>query len=233
MTSRAQTARKSAENLTEKIAPYAASARESAAHAAEHARTLAAPKIEHAKEWTAPRVDTVKEKVGDDLVPKVAAAVTAALAAAEPVREEAKTRGTAALAALRGELEPPKPKRKRGVVRKFFLLAALGGAAAAAWKAWQAKSAGPSEWSSTSYSSGTPATSGLTTVEPTTPPAAASASAEAYAGAGTPHPTTDDVAAASPDEALADAAASEEVVAAPGESDVPSEPGTGEREDLR
>ena len=109
-------------------------ARESAMKYAESTRDWAAPKVEAAKDWAGPRVEPVAARVKDDVLPKVAAAVAAALAASEPAREEAKTRGTAAIAALRGEVEAPKPKKHR--LRKLFLLAGVVGAAVAGWKAW-------------------------------------------------------------------------------------------------
>ena len=91
----------------------------------------------------------------------VAGAVTAALAATEPVRTEAATRGSAALAALKGEVEAPKPKKHR--IRKLFVLATVLGAAYAGWKAWasQQQSSDPvSPWTSDS-----PTTS-MSTVSP-------------------------------------------------------------------
>ena len=101
---------------------------------AESTRDWAAPKVEAAREWAAPHVEAGATRVKDDVLPRVAGAVTAALAASEPAREEAKTRGSAALAALKGEIEAPKPKKHR--LRKLFLLAGVVGAAVAGWKAW-------------------------------------------------------------------------------------------------
>jgi Family of unknown function (DUF5324) len=243
VTSRAETARKQAENLTEKLAPYAATARESATHAAEEAREWAGPKLEHAREWSTPRIEHVRERVDHDLVPKVAGAVATALAAAEPVREEAKTRGAAALAALKGELEPPRPRRRRHPLRKLLLFTALGAALAAAWKAWQSKSAGTeSTWSggATSTPADTaPTATGPSLAEPipaptTAPTTGATTGATATAGGvvGT-HPSADDTAAASPDEALADEAAAQEASAVPGETDVPTVPSAAEDDERR
>jgi Family of unknown function (DUF5324) len=97
----------------------------------------AGPKVEATKDWAAPRMEPAMTKVKEDVLPRVAEAVAAALTASEPAREEAKLRGTAALAALRGELDPPPTKRRRRA-KRFFVFVAISGAAAAAWKAWSA-----------------------------------------------------------------------------------------------
>ena len=141
----------------------------------------AAPKVETAKDWAAPKVESGVDKVKSDVLPVVAGAVTAALAASEPVRNEAASRGSAAIAALKGEIEAPKPKRHR--IRKLFLLVTVIGAAYAGWKAWasQQQSNDPvSPWTSDS-------TTSMSTVSPV-------------------RPATDDPGGAGPDEALADAA---------------------------
>jgi hypothetical protein len=142
----------------------------------EAAREWAAPQVEAAKEWAAPRVEPAVAKVKEDVLPKVAGAVAAALAASEPVREEAGKRGTAAVAALRGELEPPKKTHK---LRNLFLLVTVIGAAVAGWRAWTKSSEGEPE----------PWVAAAPAPTPVTTPLA-----------------TDDPAGASPDEALADAA---------------------------
>jgi hypothetical protein len=199
-----------------------ADARETATRAAETTREWAAPKVEAAREWATPRVEPAVTKVKDDVLPKVAGAVAAAVAASEPAREEARTRGTAAVAALRGELElePPKPKKHR--LRKLFLLTSIAGAAWAGYKAWVAKSGNqPEPWatpiSSVPGSSGSSTTGTSTATSPAaTTGSATSSSFESSADDGSPSGTgsgspvagvvTDDAAGASPDEALADAA---------------------------
>lgn len=181
--------RSKARAANKKAAPVAADARDTAARYAGQTRDWAAPRVEAAKDWAAPRVEPAVEKVQKDVLPAVAGAVTAALAASEPARHEAASRGSAALAALKGEVQAPKPKKHR--VRKLFLLATVLGAAYAGWKAWAAKSSSdPAQaWSSSSSSYGAGSSgSGVTSVT--------SAS----------RPATDDTAGAGPDEALADAA---------------------------
>jgi len=126
------------------------------------------------------------------VLPAVASAVVSALAASEPARNEAATRGTAALAALKGEVGPPRRSKHR--IRKLFLLTAVLGGAYAGWKAWVARNMDP--------------------VDAWTTAPAPSARPQAPVGSVTPVSaggiTTDDPAGASPDEALADAAAEED-----------------------
>ena len=180
-----------------KVAPLAADARDTAARYASTTRDWAAPKATAAKEWAAPRVEPAVDKVKEDVLPAVAGAVTAALAATEPVRSEAATRGSAALAALKGEVAPPKPKKHR--VRKLFVLASVLGAAYAGWKAWAAstKDSDPvSPWTSPTSSAGTSPYAGST----------AGAGSSVTPVAPVDRPTTDDPGGAGPDEALADAA---------------------------
>jgi hypothetical protein len=194
--------------LADRLGPAAAEARDTAARYAGTTLEWASPRVDAARDWAEPRVGAGVTKVRDDVLPTVAEtvaeAVTAAIVASEPVIEEAKTRGTAAVAALRGELEPP--KRKRGKLRKLFFLAALVGAAVVGWKILMSRSQSDelSPWA-------TPAP------EPGPGPAWAST-------------TTDDAAGAGPDEALADAA--EELAAAePGAATSPQE--TTETVDLQ
>ena len=193
-----------------KVAPLAATTKEWAAPKAHAAKGWAAPKAEVAKEWAAPKVEPAVEKVREDVIPAVAGAVTAALAAAEPVRQEAASRGSAALAALKGELEPPKPKKHR--LRKLFLLATVLGAAYAGWKAWSSSQARDTDpvgaWRAPGSTYGGGAASASSSTSSVTPVAPVD------------RPTTDDPAGAGPDEALADdadeAAAADDATTTPG-----------------
>lgn len=149
--------RKQARRANKKVAPVASDARESVVRAAGSSYDWAAPKVEATKEWATPHVETAKEwaaphvetaaiKVKSDVLPRVAEAVTAAIVASEPAREEAKIRGTAAIAALRGELDPP-PSRRRRRTKRFFMFLTLTGAAIAGWKVWSAsRSERPDPW---------------------------------------------------------------------------------------
>gem|GEM_PF-2275752 len=178
---------------------YADATKDWAAPKVETAKEWAAPKVEKSKDWAAPKVETGVDKVKTDVLPAVAGAVTAALAATEPVRTEAASRGTAALAALKGDVEAPKPKKHR--IRKLFILATVLGAAYAGWKAWaaQQQSSDPvSPWTSDS-------TTAMSTVSPV-------------------RPATDDPGGAGPDEALADAV--DEATAVEDDSPAATEPVT-------
>ena len=182
------------------VSPVAADARDATVRYADATRDWAAPKVETAVDWAAPKVGTARDwagpkvepavdKVKSDVLPVIAGAVATALAATEPARGEAANRGSAALAALKGEIDPPKTKKHR--VRKLFLLASVLGAAYAGWKAYLARSNDPVDaWT-------TPPT-------PAAPAAAPVGNVTAVSSTATT-PTTDDPAGASPDEALADA----------------------------
>jgi hypothetical protein len=157
LTTLRKNSRKQARRANKKVAPVASDARDSVVRAAgssydwaapkveatmdwaapkvEATREWAAPHVEATKDWAAPHVETAATKVKDDVLPKVAEVMAAALAASEPAREEAKIRGTAAIAALRGELDPP-PSRRRRRTKRFFLLITAAGAAFAGWKVW-------------------------------------------------------------------------------------------------
>ncbi|MDJ0340237.1 DUF5324 family protein [Streptomyces sp. H10-C2] len=159
----------SMQHAAEVVAPYAVTAKDSAAHYADEAR-----------HWLTPRVATAAQKAHSALPPKVAAAVdTAAVktaltarqatdyaaprvgqavvvtrAAAGPARDEALARGAAALAALQGrvsiaEIDKLNRKYERRcragkAVKRFAVLALIGGAGFAAWK-WWAKQTNP-DW---------------------------------------------------------------------------------------
>ena len=110
----------------ENLAPRIESAKESLAPRLETAREAAGQALADAGEWAAPRLDQAKEQattvVRERVKPKVAKAIAEAAAASAPVRKEAKNRTDATLAALRGEISPP--KRKRRWHRVSFLLGA-------------------------------------------------------------------------------------------------------------
>jgi Family of unknown function (DUF5324) len=198
-------ARKKALRANKKVAPVALDARDNVVRAAGSTYDWAAPKVEATMEWAVPKVGATKDwaapKVGatkdwaapkvepavellkEDVLPRVAGAVAAALAASEPAREEAKSRGTAAVAALRGELAPPPSPRRRRTKRFFLLLTVLGGAYAG-WRAWngQSVSTEPEPWAS---STGPSYGSSLPTITP---------------------PTTDDATGSNPEDGLDDVA---------------------------
>ena len=172
----------------------------------EGTKEWATPKAVAAKEWAAPRVEPAVTKVREEVVPVVAGAVTGALAASEPVRQEAGRRGKAAVAALKGELDAPKPKKHR--LRKLMLVVSVLGAAYAGWKAFF-KSSDDSD----PTSPWTTPSSGMSTSPSTGTAGTSFGNGSGADGAGGPvlasdtKPETQDVGGASPDEALADEAA--------------------------
>ena len=195
-----KTARRANKRTSAAVSPVAADARDAAVRYADATRDWAAPKVETAVDWAAPKVGTARDwaapkvepavdKVKSDLLPAVAGAVATALAASEPARSEAANRGSAALAALKGEVAAPKKRKHR--VRKLFLLATVLGAAYAGWKAWLARSNDPVDAWTTPVVPAPAPVGNVTAVSSTL--------------------VTDDPAGASPDEALADAAEEDKV----------------------
>ena len=191
------------------------------------ARTWAEPRVEQARVWAEPRLELAVDKARTEVLPKVAAATSAGVAAAGPVLDEAVSRGNAALAALRGEVAPP-AARRRG--RKVLGLGTLAGAAAAAWWAWAGRTGDEDRWSTdaSTYRSADAGPSGSVYGGSNTPSSTGAAGTMTTGAAGTmttgaagtmttgapdasqgdplaPVVPGSDDAAASPDEALSDA----------------------------
>jgi hypothetical protein len=141
----------------EKVSPYAEKAVERGAHLAHTAVEKASPVIDDALSKVGPATEhaaeKARERLNDDLLPKVTAALVALAAAAEPVVEETSRRGKATKAALRGELEVPKKSHK---LRNLVLFLGFGALAAAAVKklltppepAWQSTPTSGRDYSS-------------------------------------------------------------------------------------
>ncbi|MFJ6696635.1 DUF5324 family protein [Streptomyces sp. NPDC091272] len=178
------TAKDSVRHAAEVVAPYAGTAKDTAVHYAHEARTRLAPRVSHATQQAAEqaraqygahlapaieqarthvpaRVDEAAHRAAvmtrkaakqaaDYTVPRVEHAV----AAAQPVRDEAAARSTAALAALRGQVSPKEVQklvrkherraRSGRLAKRLAVLGVLAGGAFAAWKWWD-KQANP-DW---------------------------------------------------------------------------------------
>jgi hypothetical protein len=141
----------------EKVSPYAEKAVERGAHLAHQAVEKAGPVLDDALAKVGPATEhaaeRARERLNDDLLPKVTAALATLAAAAEPVVEETARRGRATKAALKGEVDVPKKSHK---VRKAVLFLGLGALAAAAVKklltppepAWQSTPTSGRDYSS-------------------------------------------------------------------------------------
>ncbi|WP_431043294.1 DUF5324 family protein [Streptomyces sp. P1-3] len=120
----------------------------------EHARCALPPRVDAAATRAATRTRKAARHAADYTAPRIEHAVTATRAAAQPAREEAMARGTAALAALRGQVSAgeiamiarhrARRARTRRVFKRFTAGGLLAGGAYAAWKWWD-KQANP-EW---------------------------------------------------------------------------------------
>jgi len=160
----------------------------------EHARQKAAPLVSEARKTAGPALTEARDKLTTEVLPVLTAAIAAANEATEDVRGEAVKRGRATAAALKGEVEAPRKKRKHRLRRLLVALGLSGVAAMIAKKlsdrqattAWQS-SYTPTPTSTSSTGAGTSTTVGPSGMH----------KAE----------TADDVGGASPDVAAADAAA--------------------------
>jgi hypothetical protein len=141
----------------EKVSPYAEKAVERGAHLASQAVEKAGPRLDDALAKVGPvtehAAERARERLNDDVLPKVTAALATLAAAAEPVVEETARRGKATKAALKGEVDVPKKSHK---LRNLVLFLGLGALAAAAVKklltppepAWQSTPTSGRDYSS-------------------------------------------------------------------------------------
>ena len=143
----------------EKAKPYVDKAKPYVDRLGKVAQERGGPLVEQARDFAedaahdlGPHLDRAREVLKDDVAPKVSSAVSEALTASAPYREEAARRGSAALAALKGDVEVAKPKRKWG--RKLLIASGIAGLVVVAYK----------------YLTGESSTSGWQTPSPTPPP---------------------------------------------------------------
>jgi hypothetical protein len=158
-----------------RVVPAAQAARLAAQPALALARERAEPVLLKA----APLIEQARARAGDvahEVVPRVGAALTGALAASAPYREEATRRGGAALAALKGEVEAPKKKRRIG--RNLLFVSGIAGLVALAYKylTGESKSSGWQTPSGTTYTPPRPSAAPAP-ADPTTTSAAAATTA--------------------------------------------------------
>jgi hypothetical protein len=127
-----------ADQLRERVLPAVGqatgSAREWAKPRVEHGIEVAAPRLESAVNGLAPKVDTARDKIVDDLIPRLAEAISAWAVASAAARDEAVSRGQGAAAVISGDaVATPKGKKKR-VLLVLGVLTAASAAAMAVMK---------------------------------------------------------------------------------------------------
>lgn len=171
----------------DRAVPLLADARDKAAPYVSDARDKAAPYLSDARDKAAPYVSDARDRFSDTVLPALTAALASVDEATEDARGEAKKRGKAVAAALKGEVEAPQ-KKHRG--RRLLIALGLGGIAYAVTKLLGGKQP-TTNWQS-SY----------------TPPPAPAPAAGPVGGAGAHRAEAepDDVAASDPGEAASDAA---------------------------
>lgn len=169
------------------VAPKMKAARDAAA---DKAGPYVSSAIDHASDAAhdlAPYVETARDRVKDDIIPRVSDAVATGIAASAPYREEAARRGTAAVAALKGEVEV-KPEHHWG--RKILLATGIAGLVFAAYK----------------YLTGESSTSGWQTPTSAPAPSPANTTTGAHAAA----PAGDDASAPADTKPIGDAEVAED-----------------------
>ena len=130
--SKNKTLRDHANGLAGSLAPHVENARDKAGPVLADARDKAGPVLADARDKAAPLVADAKDKITSDVLPAVVAALAAVDSATEDARAESLRRGTAVVAALKGEIEAPRKKRRR--LPALLVVLGLGGIAFAVVK---------------------------------------------------------------------------------------------------
>jgi hypothetical protein len=131
-----------AHTVADRVAPYAAKAGErlaplaaGGAHAAHEAAERVGPALEEAYHRVGdtygkvgPAFESAKDRMSEELLPKLSTALGAA--AASPIAVEAVKRGRATVAAARGELTLPEPRKSGSWVKRVAVVAAVAGVVA-------------------------------------------------------------------------------------------------------
>lgn len=100
-----------AQQAADKLTPLAGSAKLRGGQAAQDAVEHYGPVVEDVLAKVGPAIELAREKVSADLLPKLTGALSAAASA--PIVTEVVSRGQATLAAARGELTLPPPKKEK------------------------------------------------------------------------------------------------------------------------
>jgi len=171
---------KASRKAKDKVGPYAEKAVERGAVAASHAVDKVGPAVDEALHKLGPAAadaaEKARERLNDDVLPKISGALTAIAAAAEPAIEETGRRGKATKAALKGEVDAPKPRHR---VRKLLVVLGFGAVAAAVAKklmsspepAWQSTPTAGANYGSSSTSPSTSRPRPAETTKPESKPA--------------------------------------------------------------
>jgi vacuolar-type H+-ATPase subunit H len=177
------------ENARDKAVPVLTEARDKAVPVLTEARDKAAPYVAEARDKAAPYVSDARDRFSETVLPVLTAALASVDEATEDVRDETKKRGKAVAAALKGEIEAPKQKKRRGW--KLLVLLGLAGLGYAGYQKFGGK-----QPTTTWQSSYTP---------PPAPTPAPAGGPVAGAGAHRADAEPDDTAASDPAEAASDA----------------------------
>lgn len=176
------------ENARDKAVPVLTEARDKAVPVLTEARDKAAPYVAEARDKAAPYVSDARDRFSETVLPVLTAALASVDEATEDVRDETKKRSKAVAAALKGEIEAPKKKRRGW---KLLVLLGLAGLGYAGYQKFGGK-----QPTTTWQSSYTPPPA------PTPPPAGGPV---AGVGAHRADAEPDDTAASDPAEAASDA----------------------------
>ena len=176
------------ENARDKAVPVLTEARDKAVPVLTEARDKAAPYVSEARDKAAQYVSDARDRFSETVLPVLTAALASVDEATEDVRDETMKRGKAVAAALKGEIEAPKKKRRGW---KLLVLLGLAGLGYAGYQKFGGK-----QPTTTWQSSYTP---------PPAPTPAPAGGPVAGAGAHRADSEPDDTAASDPAEAASDA----------------------------
>jgi hypothetical protein len=141
----ASTASALAEQLRGRVVPAMGHASDNARDWArpryEHGITVAAPKLESAVNALAPKVDTARDKIVEDLLPRIAEAISAWAAASASAKDEMVSRGQGAAAVITGDAVAAPKRSMMGRMRVVMMAFALFGAIAAGVTTFMKRSA--------------------------------------------------------------------------------------------